>query len=223
VKDVAMTSAVIVDDSVLLREGLARLLTESGVEVRATVGDAPAALEAVAEHRPDLVVMDVRLPPTFSDEGLRAAEQIRQEWPETAILVLSQYVEASSAATLLSHGRGIGYLLKDRIARLEDLSDAVTRLADGGTVLDPEVVAGLFTHQRQRDRLTDLTARERDVLKLMAEGRSNSGIAAVLFISASVVEKHIASILQKLGLGLSSHDNRRTLAVLAWLQGENDA
>jgi DNA-binding NarL/FixJ family response regulator len=214
-----MTRVVIADDSVLLREGLVRLLQESGAEVCASVADGDAAIEAVRADRPDLVVMDVRMPPTYTDEGLRAASAIRAQWPETAILVLSQYVEAPAAAELLAHGRGVGYLLKDRITRLEDLSDAVQRLVGGGTVLDPEVVAGLLTHQRQRSRLDALTDREREVLRLMAEGRSNTGIAGTLYISQGVVEKHVASIMQKLQLDITPEDNRRTLAVLAWLRG----
>lgn len=213
-----MIRVVVVDDSVLLREGLTRLLQESGAEVCASAADGDSAIEAVRTTRPDLVVMDVRMPPTYTDEGLRAASTIRERWPSTAVLVLSQYVEAPAAAELLAHGRGIGYLLKDRITRLEDLEDAVRRLVEGGTVLDPEVVTGLLTHKVARSRLDTLTERERDVLRLMAEGRSNTGIAATLHISQGVVEKHVASIMLKLQLDLAPEDNRRTLAVLAWLR-----
>ena len=208
---------VIAEDSVLLREGLVRLLTEYGAEVVAAVGDGDAAVAAVEEHRPDLVVTDVRMPPTFTDEGLRAALAIRAAHPATAVLVLSQYVEETQASELLSRGSGIGYLLKENVTDLDALADTLDRLLAGGTVLDPEVVSVLFTHRRQRDRVRDLTDREREVLALMAEGRSNSGIARRLFITDGVVEKHVAAILTKLDLVLSPEDNRRTLAVLAWL------
>ncbi len=209
---------VIAEDSVLLREGLVRLLREYGAEVVAAVGDGVDALAAVREHRPDLAVLDVRMPPSYTDEGLVAALAIRAAQPDTAILVLSQYVEQAQASELLAHGAGIGYLLKDHVTSLDDLTDTLDRLRAGGTVLDPEVVSVLFTHRRQRDRIRDLTDREREVLALMAEGRSNAGIGRQLFITPGVVEKHIASILNKLALVLSSDDNRRTLAVLAWLE-----
>lgn len=209
---------VIAEDSVLLREGLVRLLQEYGADVVAAVGDGVSALAAVREHRPELVVLDVRMPPSFTDEGMVAALAIRAEQPAVAVLVLSQYVEQAQASELLAHGAGIGYLLKDHVTSLDDLTDALDRLLAGGTVLDPEVVSVLFTHRRQRDRIRDLTEREREVLELMAEGRSNAGIARQLFITPGVVEKHIASILNKLELVLAADDNRRTLAVLAWLE-----
>jgi DNA-binding NarL/FixJ family response regulator len=211
---------VIAEDSTLLREGLVRLLTEYGAEVVAAVGTGPAVVPAVNEHHPDLVVLDVRMPPTHTDEGLVAALDIRERWPDTAILVLSQYVEAEQAGRLLSHGGGIGYLLKDHVTSLDDLATTIERLLAGETVLDPEVVSVLFTSRRQRDRVTDLTPREREVLSLMAEGRSNGGIGRALFITDGVVEKHIAAIMTKLDLPASADDNRRILAVLAWLEAD---
>ena len=174
---------VIAEDSVLLREGLVRLLQEYGADVVAAVGDGTSAVAAVREHRPDLAVLDVRMPPSFTDEGLVAALAIRSEQPGIAVLVLSQYVEQAQASELLAHGAGIGYLLKDHVTSLDDLTDALDRLLAGGTVLDPEVVSVLFTHRRQRDRVRDLTDREREVLALMAEGRSNAGIGRQLFIT----------------------------------------
>lgn len=214
---------VIAEDSTLLREGLVRLLTEYGAEVVAAVGTGPDVVPAVAEHHPDLVVLDVRMPPTHTDEGLVAALDIRARWPQTAILVLSQYVEAEQAGLLLSHGGGIGYLLKDHVTSLDDLATTLERLLAGETVLDPEVVSVLFTARRQRDRIADLTPREREVLSLMAEGRSNGGIARALYITDGVVEKHIAAIMTKLDLPASADDNRRILAVLAWLEADGSA
>ncbi|MGC0422238.1 response regulator [Embleya sp. AB8] len=211
---------VLAEDSMLLREGLVRLLEETGAEVVAAVGDGSALVAAVAEHRPDVAVVDVRMPPTFTDEGLRAALRIRREVaPGTAILVLSQYVEESYAGDLLADGGGVGYLLKDRVSRLDELSDALTRVAAGGTVLDSEVVSALFARRHRNDPLGALTPREREVLGLMAEGRRNSAIGRSLGLSAGTVEKHISAIFDKLALPPSSDDHRRVLAVLAWLRG----
>ncbi|GAA2159814.1 response regulator transcription factor [Actinomadura napierensis] len=209
---------VLAEDSLLLREGLVRLLQETGAEVVAAVGDGDALVEAAAAHRPDVAVIDVRMPPTFTDEGLQAALRIRRDLPRTAILVLSQYVEESYAEDLLADGGGVGYLLKDRVAKLTELSDALARVVAGETVLDSEVVAALFAHRRRRDPLAELTPRERDVLALMAEGRRNSAIGRALDLSAGTVEKHISAIFDKLGLPPSADDHRRVMAVLAWLR-----
>jgi DNA-binding NarL/FixJ family response regulator len=209
---------VLAEDSLLLREGLVRLLDEAGASVVAAVGDGPALVEAVREHRPDVAVVDVRMPPTFTDEGLRAALEVRREVPDTAILVLSQYVEESYASDLLTAGGGVGYLLKDRVSKLTDLSDALARVVDGGTVLDPEVVSALFAHRRRRDPLAELSPREREVIALMAEGRTNTAIGRTLVISQGAVEKHISSIFAKLGLPPSADDHRRVMAVLTWLR-----
>jgi DNA-binding NarL/FixJ family response regulator len=208
---------VLADDSVLLREGLIRLLGEAGCTVVAAVGDGEALVAAVIEHRPDVAVVDVRMPPTYSDEGLRAAIEARRQVPGTAVLVLSQYVEESYAADLLADRTGgVGYLLKDRVGALDELSDALQRVATGGTVLDPEVVSQLFA-RRRRDPLATLTPRERDVLGLMAEGRTNAAIARLLVVTEGAVEKHISSIFLKLDLPPSDDDHRRVMAVLAWL------
>lgn len=209
---------VLAEDSLLLREGLVRLLDEAGAEVVAAVGDGAALVTAVKEHRPEVAVVDVRMPPSFTDEGLRAALEIRREWPDTAILVLSQYVEESYASDLLAVGGGVGYLLKDRVSRLAELSDALERVVGGGTVLDPEVVSALLTHRRRRDPVESLTPREREVLGLMAEGRTNTAIGRDLVITQGAVEKHISSIFTKLGLAPSGDDHRRVMAVLAWLR-----
>jgi DNA-binding NarL/FixJ family response regulator len=208
---------VIAEDSILLRDGLSRLFTSRGVAVDAAVGDAEALLAAVAEHQPDLLVADVRMPPGFTDEGLRAALEVTARWPAVGVLVLSQYVEERYAATLLA-GRTsrIGYLLKDRIADVDEFVEAAHRVAGGGTVLDPEVVSQLLV-RRRADPLRRLTARERDVLGLMAEGRSNAGIAAALFVSESAVAKHVNSIFTKLDLAPADSDHRRVLAVLRFL------
>ena len=207
---------MIAEDSVLLREGLARLFASRGVDVVAAVGDAAALLDAVEEHGPDLVVADVRMPPGFTDEGLRAALQVRRQWPGVAVLVLSQYVEERYATKLLAgHTSRIGYLLKDRIADVDEFVDAARRVADGGTVLDPEVVSQLLV--RRTDPLESLTRRERDVLALMAEGRSNAGVATALVISESAVAKHVNSIFTKLALTPANNDHRRVLAVLRFL------
>jgi DNA-binding NarL/FixJ family response regulator len=210
---------VVADDAVLLREGLVRLLAEDGHEVVAVVGDGPALVDAVLAHRPDVSVVDVRMPPTYRDEGLRAAITARSRLPGAPVLVLSQYVEASYAIDLLADGRGaVGYLLKDRVARVEEFLDALSRVADGGTVLDPQVVAQLLAGQRRNDALAALTARERELLALMAEGHSNTAIAQRLVLSGSAVEKHIGNIFAKLGLPPDEAQHRRVLAVLAYLK-----
>jgi DNA-binding NarL/FixJ family response regulator len=202
---------------VLLREGLIRLLEEAGCTVVAAVGDGGALVAAVVQHHPDIAVVDVRMPPTFTDEGLRAAIEARRQVPGTAVLVLSQYVEESYAGDLMADGAGgVGYLLKDRVGALDDLSDALGRVAAGGTVLDPEVVSQLFA-RRRRDPLATLTPRERDVLGLMAEGRTNAAIARKLVVTEGAVEKHISSIFLKLDLPPSDDDHRRVMAVLTWL------
>ena len=210
---------VVADDSMLLREGLVRLLTEAECEVVAAVADAPTFLAAVDEHRPDIAVVDVRMPPTMTDDGLRAAVEARQRQPGLAVLMLSAYIERSYADALLSDGRGrVGYLLKDRVASLTVLVDALRTLTAGGTVLDPEVVAQLLV-ARRADQLAALTPRERDVLQLMAEGRSNAAIAEKLVVSGGAVEKHVSNIFAKMNLPDLGADNRRVLAVLAWLKG----
>jgi DNA-binding NarL/FixJ family response regulator len=207
---------VLAEDSVLLREGLTRLLAEAGHEVAAACGDGESFLRAVSEHRPDVVVVDVRMPPTFTDEGLRAALAVRRSWPDTGVLVLSQYVEERYATELLSdRPQGVGYLLKDRVAELTEFLDALDRVAANGSVLDPEVVAQLLA--RSRHPLAGLTPRELDVLALMAEGRSNAAIAAALVVGDGAVEKHISSIFAKLGLPPAEHDHRRVRAVLRYL------
>jgi DNA-binding NarL/FixJ family response regulator len=210
---------VIADDAVLLREGLVRLLAEDGHHVVAAVGDGPALVEAVLTHRPDVSVVDVRMPPTHTDEGLRAAISARSQLPGAPMLVLSQYVEASYASDLLADGVGaVGYLLKDRVARVEEFLDALDRVAHGATVLDPQVVAQLLAGQRKHNALEALTARERELLALMAEGHSNTEIARRLVLSASAVEKHIGNVFAKLGLPPDDAQHRRVLAVLAYLR-----
>jgi DNA-binding NarL/FixJ family response regulator len=217
---------VIAEDSVLLREGLARLLAEAGHDVVAAAGEAEEFLRAVGEHHPDVVVVDVRMPPAFTDEGLRAALVVRSRWPDVGVVVLSQYVEERYATELLSDrpvkgggaAGGVGYLLKDRVADLAEFLDALDRVAAGGSALDPEVVAQLLT--RSRHPLASLTAREREVLALMAEGRTNTAIAATLYVSDGAVEKHINSIFAKLGLAPADRDHRRVLAVLRYLGAE---
>jgi len=211
---------VIADDAVLLREGLVRLLVESGHDVVAAVGDGPSLVASVVEHKPDVSIVDVRMPPSHTDEGLRAAVEARSKVPGTPVLVLSQYVEVSYADDLLADGRGgIGYLLKDRVSDVSDFLDGLTRVAGGGTVLDPEVVAQLFARRRRGDPLRGLTAREREVLGLMAEGRSNTAIARHLVVTEGAVEKHVSSIFTKLGLAPAEGDHRRVLAVLSYLEG----
>jgi len=207
----------VADDSVLLREGLVRVLEEAGATVVGSFGDADALLAELVDLAPDLLVLDVRMPPTYRDEGVRAAISARELLPEVGILLLSQYVEVAYAQELLSSGGGgIGYLLKDRVASLAQLDDAVSRIASGGTVLDPEVVAQLLG--RRHDPLATLTPRELEVMALMAEGRTNVAIASALVIGTGAVEKNVTSIFQKLGLEGSGTDHRRVLAVLAWLQ-----
>jgi len=209
---------VIAEDAALMREGLVGLLEDRGHEVCAAVPDADALLAAVATHHPDVAVVDIRMPPTHTDEGLRAALDLRRDHPDTGVLVLSQYIETRYAAQLLAfNAAGVGYLLKDRVADVADFVDALTRVATGGTALDPDVVSQLLgAHQRARG-LADLTPREREVLALMAEGRSNTGIAAALTVTGGVVEKHVAGIFNKLGLPQAEGDNRRVLAVLRYL------
>ena len=212
---------VIADDSVLLREGIARLLTDAGYEVVARVDNGPDLVTAIVEHRPDVSIVDVRMPPSFRDEGLCAAIEARRLVRETPILVLSQYVEERYAADLLATGaEGVGYLLKDRVADVAEFVDAVRRVAGGGTVLDPEVVAQIVTRRRRDERLASLSPREQEVLALMAEGRSNQAVAERLSVGAGTIEKHVTSIFGKLGLDESESDHRRVLAVLAYLQDE---
>ncbi|MBB1246483.1 response regulator transcription factor [Streptomyces durbertensis] len=216
---------VIAEDSVLLREGLTRLLTDRGHVVVAGVGDGDALVKTVVElheagEAPDVVVADVRMPPTHTDEGVRAAVELRTRFPELGVLVLSQYVEEQYATELLAgSSRGVGYLLKDRVADVREFVDAVARVAAGGTALDPEVVAQLLGRSRRQDVLAGLTPREREVLGLMAEGRTNSAIAARLVVSGGAVEKHVSNIFLKLGLAQSDADHRRVLAVLTYLNG----
>ncbi|MEV3910210.1 response regulator transcription factor [Streptomyces canus] len=210
--------AVIAEDSVLLRVGLVKVLEMAGFEIAADVGDADALLTAVEQHRPELALVDVRMPPRFTDEGVHAALVIRHQWPRTAVVLLSQYVEERYAADLLTaHTSGVGYLLKQRVADVEEFIAAVRRVADGGTALDPEVVAQLLL-RRHSDPLERLTPREREVLALMAEGRSNAGIAEALVVSDSAVAKHINNIFAKLGLPAADADHRRVLAVLRFLE-----
>jgi DNA-binding NarL/FixJ family response regulator len=212
---------VLADDSVLVREGIARLLAEADFDVVAQAGDAGQLLAAVREHRPDVAIIDIRMPPTHTDEGLRAAEAIRAEHGTAiGILVLSQYVETSFALRLVADGAGgVGYLLKDRVEDLEDFAEAVRRIARGGSVIDPEVVAQLVGRRRAKVPLDDLTEREREVLALMAEGRSNQAICDSLFLAPKTIEAHIASIFSKLELLPAPDDHRRVLAVLAHLRG----
>ena len=207
------------DDSLLVREGTARLLTDAGFEVVGLAGDADMLLDEVARTHPDVAIVDIRMPPDFSDEGLRAAAAIRERWgDEVGILVLSHHVEAAFALRLLREGRrGTGYLLKDRMADLEDFTDAIRRVARGGSVVDPAVVSRLVDQPQSRNRLAELTDREREVLGLMAEGRSNQAIADRLFVTPKTVEAHIASIFSKLDLLPAPDDHRRVLAVLAFL------
>jgi DNA-binding NarL/FixJ family response regulator len=211
---------VIAEDAAVLRDGLVQLLTDRGFEIVAAVADADALRRTVtaAAQPPDVAVVDIRMPPTHTDEGLRAAIDLRRDHPEMAVLVFSQYIETRYAAELLaSRSDGIGYLLKDRVAHVSEFVDALTRVAAGGTALDPEVVTQLLGASRRADRLAVLTPREREVLALMAEGRSNTAIATTLVISSRAVEKHIANIFTKLDLALSDTDHRRVLAVLRYL------
>ncbi|MFL5825134.1 MAG: response regulator [Thermoleophilaceae bacterium] len=210
---------VVAEDSVLLREGVVRLLEEAEFDVVAQAGDADDLLRKVAAHKPDVAIVDVRMPPTNTDDGLRAAQKIRAEHPDTGVLVLSQYVEEGYALELLAeNAEGVGYLLKDRIADIERFTDSVRRVAEGGSALDPEVVAQLLGRRRREDPLEALTPREREVLGLMAEGRSNNAIAEQLVVTERAVEKHVTSIFGKLGLTPTAEDHRRVLAVLTYLQ-----
>jgi DNA-binding NarL/FixJ family response regulator len=216
------TRVVIAEDGVLLREGLARLLTDAGFEVVAGVGDGPSLIQAIEEHQPDVAIVDVRMPPGYRDEGLRAALEARRRVPTCAVMVLSQYVEERYASELLESARGgIGYLLKDRVADVGEFVAAVRQVATGGTALDPEVVAQLIARRRHTARLDMLTEREREVLALMAGGRSNSAIAERLVISDGAVEKHVSNIFAKLSLPPIESDHRRVLAVLAYLHGSD--
>jgi DNA-binding NarL/FixJ family response regulator len=210
---------VIADDSVLLREGVARLLAEAGFDVVGQAGDAEELLREVADKEPDVAIVDIRMPPTHTDEGLRAARELRSRYPALGVIVLSQYVRPSYAFELLADdASGVGYLLKDRVSDLRELADAVERVGDGGSVLDPSVVAQLVGRRRTgNDPIDELTDREREVLALMAEGRSNRAIAERLFIAERTVEKHVTSILTKLRISATQDDHRRVLAVLAYL------
>jgi DNA-binding NarL/FixJ family response regulator len=216
------TRVVLAEDAVLLREGLAGLLTRFGFQPVAVVGDAEALKAAVAEHRPGLLITDVRMPPGFTDEGLRAAVELRHAEPSLPVVVLSQYVQHSYAADLLDSGdgRGIGYLLKDRVADVEEFIAALRRVADGGTVVDPQVIRQLV--RRRRDPLAELSAREREVLALMAEGHSNAAIARRLVVSEAAIGKHVGNILFKLRLPQTEDTNRRVLAVLAYLRSSDE-
>jgi DNA-binding NarL/FixJ family response regulator len=206
---------VIAEDTVLLREGLAGLLEDAGHEVVGRAGDADALLALVGEHRPELAVVDVRMPPDYDDEGTRAAAEIRRSYPETAVLVLSQHIETRHIVELVTAGGGFGYLLKDRVLDVDDFLDAARRVSEGGAALDPQVVATLVN---RRTALDELTPREREVLSLMAEGRTNGGIARRLWLTEKTVETHVRTILMKLGLPAGEDDNRRVLAVLTYLQ-----
>lgn len=210
---------VMADDSLLLREGLERLLTEAGHDVVAAVGDGPSFVHAVLRHRPDVSIVDVRMPPSHSDEGMRAAVGVRETWPSAPILVLSQYVELSYADELLATGTGgVGYLLKDRVSDIDEFLDALSRIASGGTALDRQVVAQVMSARRRNDPVAQLTPREREVLTLMAEGRSNAAIAGAMVVTEGAVAKHIQRIFGKLTLEQDDSDNRRVLAVLAYLR-----
>jgi DNA-binding NarL/FixJ family response regulator len=214
----AALRVVIAEDAALFREGLVRLIEDRGNHVCAAVADGDGLLAAVAEHDPDVAVADIRMPPTHTDEGLRAAIAIRGQHPRTGVLVLSQYIETRYATRLLEgNAAGVGYLLKERVSDVAEFTDALARVASGGTALDPEVVGQLLRASRRAEGLAALTQRERDVLALMAEGRSNAGVASALVVSPGTVEKHVASIFDKLGLPAGEGDNRRVLAVLRYL------
>jgi DNA-binding NarL/FixJ family response regulator len=209
---------VIAEDSGILREGLVQLLEDRGYEVIAAVADPDSLLAAVSEHRPDVAIVDIRMPPTHTDEGVRAAIELRRDFPGTGVLVFSQYVETRHAARLLGrNAAGVGYLLKDRVADVAEFAEALERVAGGGTALDPEVVSQLLGARGAVSGLASLTPREREVLELMAEGRSNAAVANALVVTGGAVEKHVASIFAKLGLEPSDSDNRRVLAVLRYL------
>jgi DNA-binding NarL/FixJ family response regulator len=210
---------VLADDSVLLREGVARLLEDAGFDVAGQASTAEELMLKVRSYTPDVAIVDIRMPPTHTDEGLRAAQEIRTNYPDVGVLVLSQYVEPAYAMELLSESaEGVGYLLKDRVSDVKEFADAVRRVAEGGSALDPSVVSQLLGRQRRDDPLADLTPRERDVLELMAQGRSNSGIAERLVVTERAVEKHVTSIFAKLRLPPASEDHRRVLAVLAFVR-----
>jgi len=210
---------VIGEDQVLLREGIVRLLEEAGFDVVAQAGDAVDLRRKVGAHRPDLAVVDIQMPPTNTDDGLRAAMDIRSEHPRTRVLVLSQYVEERYAVDLIGEcAEGVGYLLKDRVGNLDEFAEAVRRVGEGGSVLDPEVVTRMLSRRRRADPVEELSPRERDVLELMAQGRSNSGIAELLVITESAVEKHVTAIFEKLDLDRDYEGHRRVLAVLTFLR-----
>jgi DNA-binding NarL/FixJ family response regulator len=210
---------VLAEDSVLLREGIARILEEAGIEVVGQAGDAEDLLRKVRGHKPDVAITDIRMPPSHTDEGLRAAHEIRGEMPEVGVLVLSQYVEEGYALDLLAdNAAGLGYLLKDRVGDVEAFLDAVRRVSEGGSALDPEVVSQLMGRKRRDDPLDELTPREREVLGLMAEGRSNHAIAETLVVTERAIEKHVTNIFSKLDLANTPEDHRRVLAVLAYLR-----
>ena len=212
---------VIADDSVLIREGVARVLTDAGMEIVASVGDADGLRRAVATEKPDVAIVDVRMPPTQTDEGARAAETIRDRHPEVGVLMLSQIVEATTALKLFGERpEGFGYLLKDRVLEIDDFVEAVKRVARGGTAMDPQIVSQLVGKRHRDDPIDDLSPREREVLGLMAEGRSNGGICAKLFLSPKTVETHVNAIFTKLRLAQAPDDHRRVLAVLAYLRSE---
>jgi DNA-binding NarL/FixJ family response regulator len=211
---------VIAEDTVLLREGLAGLLEDAGHEVVGRVGDADALLALVSEHEPDLAIVDVRMPPDYDDEGTQAAATIRREHPGTGVLVLSQHIETRHVVELVAAGGGFGYLLKDRVLDVDDFLDAARRVSEGGSALDPQVVSGLIASQPREDALSAVTPREREVLALMAEGRTNAGIARRLWLTEKTVETHVRSILMKLGLPTSSDDHRRVMAVLTYLRSQ---
>jgi DNA-binding NarL/FixJ family response regulator len=210
---------VVADDSVLLREGIVRILGDSGFDVVGQAGDAEDLVRKVAAHKPDVAIVDVRMPPTNTDDGLRAAQKIRAEYPTCGVLVLSQYIEEGYALELLSeNAEGVGYLLKDRVADVERFTESVRRVGEGGSALDPEVVAQLLGRRRREDPLEELSPREREVLELMAEGRSNHAIAEALVVTERAVEKHVTSIFGKLKLPPTQEDHRRVLAVLRFLR-----
>ena len=212
---------VIAEDTVLLREGLAGLLEDDGHDVVGRAGDAEVLLALVAEHEPDLAIVDVRMPPDYDDEGTQAAATIRRTHPETAVLVLSQHIETRHVVELVAAGGGFGYLLKDRVLDVDDFLDAARRVSEGGSALDPQVVSRLLSTRGAADPLAELSAREREVLSLMAEGRTNAGIAKRLWLTEKTVETHIRSILMKLGLSVSADDHRRVMAVLAYLRAQS--
>ena len=210
---------VVADDSVLLREGIVRILGDSGFDVVGQAGDADDLIRKVSAHKPDVAIVDVRMPPTNTDDGLRAAQRIRAEQPDTGVLVLSQYIEEGYALELLSeNAEGVGYLLKDRVADVDRFTESVRRVGEGGSALDPEVVAQLLGRRRREDPLGELSPREREVLELMAEGRSNHAIAEQMVVTERAVEKHVTSIFGKLKLPPTAEDHRRVLAVLRYLR-----